>query len=84
MEMEKKSVSRKKLKGIVVSDKMAKTVVVLVNRFVKHRRYGKYVSVSKKYKAHCEDGGCKTGDRVIIEEHRPLSKDKRFKVLRKI
>jgi small subunit ribosomal protein S17 len=75
--MENKS---KKLKGIVVSDKMDKTVVVSVSRFVKHPLYGKFYKVSKKYKAHDEENKYKTGDKVEIVETRPISKDKRFKV----
>ncbi len=75
---------RKKMKGEIVSDKGEKTVVVLVNRFVKHRRYGKFVKISKKYKAHDNKNEYKTGDRVVIEECRPISKDKHFKVVQKI
>lgn len=69
------------LKGTVVSDKMDKTVVVSVSRFVKHPKYGKYYKVSKKYKAHDEDNKCKIGDEVEIVETRPISKDKKFKVI---
>ena len=69
------------LKGMVVSDKMDKTIVVSVSRFIKHPKYGKYYKVSKKYKAHDEENLCKTGDTVEIIETRPISKDKRFKVL---
>lgn len=71
----------KKLRGVVVSDKMDKTVVVLVNRFVEHPKYKKYVKQSKKYKAHDETNKYKVGDTVEIEETRPLSKDKHFKVV---
>ncbi|MBI2046416.1 MAG: 30S ribosomal protein S17 [Parcubacteria group bacterium] len=73
----------KRLRGVVVSDKMDKTVVVLVNRFVKHPKYQKYIKQSKKYKAHDEENKHKVGDTVEIEETRPLSKDKHFKVLEK-
>lgn len=69
------------LKGVVVSDKMDKTVVVNVSRFVKHPLYGKFYKVSKKYKAHDENNKYKTGDKVEIIETRPISKDKRFKVV---
>ena len=69
------------LKGVVVSDKMDKTVVVSISRFVKHPLYGKFYKVSKKYKAHDEDNNYKTGDKVEIIETRPISKDKRFKVV---
>ena len=77
----KKQNSKKTLKGIVVSDKMAKTVVVEVKRFIKHPKYGKYFNVSKKYKAHDEAGQAKIGDEVTIRECRPLSKDKHFEVV---
>ncbi len=73
--------TKKKLKGIVVSDKMDKTVVVLVNRYKKHPKYKKYMMVSKKYKAHDETNQRKIGDKVVIEECQPISKDKRFKVI---
>ena len=68
------------LKGVVVSDKMQKTVVVSVSRFIKHPLYGKYYKVSKKYKAHDEDNKYKIGDEVEIVETKPISKDKKFKV----
>ena len=77
------NVTRRKLQGVVVSDKMMKTVTVLVNRFVKHPKYGKFMNISKKYKAHDEEGTFKTGDKVVIEECRPISKDKSFKVIGK-
>lgn len=70
------------LKGVVVSDKMAKTVVVSVTRFVKHPKYQKYVKISKKYKAHDEDNTFKVGQNVEIEETKPMSKDKHFKVVK--
>ena len=75
--------TRKQLSGTVVSDKMMKTVTVLVNRFVKHPKYGKFMNISKKYKAHDEEGVYKEGDKVVIEECRPISKDKSFKVIGK-
>ncbi len=73
--------TRKKMKGVVVSDKMEKTVVVLVDRYVKHPKYKKYHTISKKFKAHDENNEYKIGDRVLIEECRPISKDKSFKVI---
>ncbi len=76
--------SGKKLKGEIVSDAMDKTVVVLVNRYKKHPKYKKYISVSKKYKAHDEKNEYKKGDKVVIEECRPISKDKHFRVAEKI
>ncbi len=73
--------SKKTLKGTIVSDKMAKTVVVEVKRFVKHPKYGKYLNLSKRYKVHDESGKAKLGDLVTIRECRPLSKDKHFKIV---
>lgn len=70
------------LKGVVISDKMDKTIVVSVSRFIKHPIYGKFYKVSKKYKAHDENNTYKTGDTVEILETRPVSKDKRFKVVK--
>lgn len=71
------------LSGVVVSDKMDKTIVVSVSRFVKHPKYGKYYKINKKYKAHDEGNDFKIGDKVEITETRPISKDKRFKVIKK-
>jgi small subunit ribosomal protein S17 len=71
---------RKVQTGVVVSDKMDKTVVVKVDRIVKHPLYNKYIKRSAKYKAHDEQNACKTGDRVQITATRPLSKDKCWKV----
>jgi len=72
------------LTGKVVSDKMAKTVVVLVERLKEHPKYHKRYRVSKKYKAHDEKGEYKAGDTVVIEECRPLSADKKFRVVARI
>lgn len=72
--------SRKTQVGVVVSDKMDKTVVVRVSHLVKHSVYNKYIKRSAKYKAHDKDNSCKIGDRVLIVETRPMSKDKRWKV----
>lgn len=80
--MEQVAVTNKKtLEGIVVSDKMDKTVVVQVERFVKDPKYKKYYKKSKKFKAHDEENRYKVGDRVVIVETLPLSKDKSFKVI---
>lgn len=81
--MEKKQSTKKQLKGKVVSDKMQKTVVVSVSRYVQHPKYKKFYTVDKKHKAHDEKGEYKVGDIVIIEESRPLSKDKHFVVISK-
>jgi small subunit ribosomal protein S17 len=72
----------RKLIGRVASDKMDKTVVVEVVRFKMHPLYKKYVRVRKRYKAHDEKNEYRRGDRVEIVEHRPYSKEKRFKVVR--
>lgn len=72
--------NRKTQIGIVVSDKMDKTVVVKVDRLVKHPVYNKFIKRSAKFKAHDETNQCKVGDRVLIVETRPLSKDKFWKV----
>src|SRR5574343_58377 len=68
----------KTLKGVVVSDKMEKTVVVSVDRYVKNPKYQKYQKISKKYKVHDETNSKKVGDVVVIAPSRPLSKDKHF------
>ncbi len=72
---------RKVREGIVVSDKMDKTVVVLVEREVRHPLYGKRMRLSKRFKAHDETNACREGDRVRIMETRPLSKEKRWRVV---
>ena len=71
---------RKSQTGIVVSNQMDKTVVVQVDRLVKHRVYKKYVRRRAKFRAHDENNACQIGDRVLIRETRPLSKTKRWQV----
>ncbi|WP_088242721.1 30S ribosomal protein S17 [Calothrix rhizosoleniae] len=66
--------------GLVVSDKMQKTVIVAVENRAPHVRYGKIVVKTRRYKAHDEENTCKIGDRVRIQETRPLSKTKRWQV----
>jgi small subunit ribosomal protein S17 len=73
--------ARKTRIGMVVSDKMEKTVVVSIERRVQHPVYGKMVRRTKKLKAHDEQNAAKTGDTVRIMESRPLSKDKRWRVV---
>jgi len=80
---ESKSTSRKTWVGKVVSDKMDKTVVVLVQTKVKHRMYKKYVQRHKKFYVHDAENDCHIGDQVMIEECRPLSRSKRW-VIREI
>ncbi len=66
--------------GVVVSDKMMKTRVVLIERVYRHPRYERVVRRSKRLKAHDETNASKVGDRVLIEEARPLSKEKRWRI----
>ncbi len=75
---------KRTLQGIVVSDKMEKTVVVKVERWKYHPKYKKRYKVHKKYKAHDEKGEYKVGDKVIIEECRPMSREKRWKIIKRI
>lgn len=70
------------LKGVVTSDKMDKTIVVSVSRFVKHPKYQKYISTAKKFKVHDEENTAKIGDQVEISETKPLSKNKNFALVR--
>jgi len=82
--MKDKKIITKKLKGTVVSDKMQKTRVVAVESFKKHSLYKKYYKVTNRFKAHDEKNEYKTGDKVIIEQTRPLSKEKNWIILEKI
>jgi small subunit ribosomal protein S17 len=66
--------------GVVVSDKMTKTRVVVIERVYRHPRYERVITRSKRLKAHDETNASKVGDRVLIEETRPLSKDKRWRI----
>jgi len=76
---ENKAKQRNKvLSGIVVSDKMMNTIVVKVQRFVKHPKIGKYIKIAKKFKVHDEGNTAKIGDKVLIKETKPISKDKSF------
>ncbi|MFH1413529.1 MAG: 30S ribosomal protein S17 [Candidatus Omnitrophota bacterium] len=72
---------KKEFTGVVVSDKMQKTVVVRVLQIGKHPKYSKTIKKYNKFKAHNEKDLAKTGDTVLIQETRPLSKDKRFRVI---
>ncbi len=74
----------RQLKGFVISDKMQKTVVVKITRLKKHSKYKKYFKVSKKFKAHDENNEYKIGDKVIIQETRPMSKEKRWAVVSRL
>lgn len=75
---------RKTLVGTVVSDKMEKTIVVEVERLTMDPRFKKFVRRRKRYKAHDEKGQCRVGDKVMIVESRPLSKEKRWRLLKVI
>ncbi len=81
MIMENERGSRKVRVGTVVSDKMQNTVVVAIERLAAHPLYGRRLRITKKLKAHDEANQCKVGDRVRIMETRPLSKDKRWRVV---
>jgi small subunit ribosomal protein S17 len=72
--------SKRQVVGTVVSDKMDKTVVVMVERLVKHRLYHKYIRRRAKFAAHDEANSCQVGDKVMITESRPLSKTKKWRV----
>ena len=72
--------TKKTLIGLIASDKMDKTVVVEVVRRMRHPVYHKYIQSRQRYKAHDEANSCKVGDRVLIEECRPMSRDKRWRV----
>lgn len=82
--MENKTKIKRKFEGVVVSDKMQKTVVVAVTKKKKHPKYKKYYKVTTKFKAHDEKGLYHIGDNVVIQETRPISKDKRWIVTGKI
>lgn len=73
----------RKLQGTVVSDKMQKTRVVAVDRMKKHPRYEKYFTVTERFKAHDEKNEFKKGDKVTIQETRPMSRDKRWTIVAK-
>ncbi len=83
MEKVKQTTEKRKamLRGKVVSNKMKDTVVVAVSRFVKHPKYAKYVQITKRFKADDKGNTKKVGDEVNIEVCRPISKDKRFRII---
>ncbi len=80
--MDEQTVSNRILQGRVVSDKMDKTVTVLIERRVKHPIYGKFVRRSTKVHAHDENNECQMGDVVIVEQCRPLSKSKKWRFIK--
>lgn len=82
IKMTKETQKRKRrLTGMIVSDKMQKTRVIAVTRLKKHPKYLKYYKVTAKFKAHDEKNEYRAGDKVVIEETRPLSKDKRWTII---
>ncbi|MBT4857011.1 30S ribosomal protein S17 [Candidatus Uhrbacteria bacterium] len=83
MSDQKKQSKRRRLIGVVVSDKMDKTVVVRVDNTVVHSKYLKRFTKSKKFKAHDPENQAKTGDKVTIEETRPISKGKTWRIVTK-
>ncbi len=80
---DKKESKKRRLSGIVVSTSMKDTIIVSVGRYFKHPKYGKFVKSQKRYKAHNTDDGISLGDKVVIEETKPISKDKSFIVVKK-
>ena len=78
--MEKRNLRKERI-GVVVSDKMDKSILIVVNRKVKHPKYGKFVKKTSKFMAHDEENTCKIGDTVKIMETRPLSKDKNWRLV---
>ncbi|MEK7105706.1 MAG: 30S ribosomal protein S17 [Patescibacteria group bacterium] len=80
--MEAKTTMKRQLTGVVVSNKMEKTIVVRVDRTIQHPKYGKRYTVSKRYKTHVEGEKPEVGAKVTIQETRPLSKDKRFRLVK--
>jgi len=78
--MEKRNLRKERI-GVITSDKMDKTVVVSVSRRVKHPKYGKFLTFTKKFHAHDEENSCNAGDTVRIMETRPLSKNKKWRVV---
>jgi small subunit ribosomal protein S17 len=74
---------KKKLIGKIISNKMEKTVVVKVEQLKEHPKYKRRFKAHKNYKAHAESQDYKIGDKVVIEEYRPISKDKRWKIIKK-
>ena len=76
----KKRQNKRQMTGMVFSNKMDKTVIVMVERLVKHKLYHKYIKRRSKFAAHDENNACHIGDKVVITESRPLSRNKRWRV----
>lgn len=75
---------KRQLKGKIISNKMEKTLVIRVERIKEHPKYKRRYKAHKNYKAHYDEGEYKVGDKVIIEETKPISKDKSWKVIKKL
>lgn len=84
MKQENTHVKKRTLQGIVVSDKMNKTRIVAVTRTKKHEKYHKFYKITRRYKAHDENNAYVVGTNVVIEETRPLSKEKRWTIAREV
>jgi len=82
--MSEQTAENRTLQGRVVSDKMDKSITVVIDRFVKHPLYGKFVRKSTKVHAHDENNECQTGDVVVVEQCRPLSKTKTWRFIKLI
>jgi small subunit ribosomal protein S17 len=82
--MSEQTAENRTLQGRVVSDKMDKSITVVIDRFVKHPLYGKFVRKSTKVHAHDENNECKLGDVVVVEQCRPLSKTKTWRFIKLI
>ncbi len=80
--MTKTENKKRRLEGVVVSDKMTKTRVVAITRLKRHPKYLKFYKVTKRYKVHDEENTTKTGEKVMIQESRPLSRDKRWTIVK--
>ncbi len=78
---QKENLKKKKMSGVIDSVKMKDTAVVVVSRYYKHPRYKKFVKTQKRYKAHDRGNKFSVGDKVVIEEVKPISKDKKFKIV---
>ena len=82
MQQQAKTTGRRRMEGTVLSNKMQKTVIVQTSVLVRHPKYGKYYKKYEKFKAHDEKSECQSGDKVEVIESRPISKQKRFRVVR--
>ena len=84
MDKTNQNIKKRKIIGVVVGDKMQKTRVVEVSGLIRHPKYLRYYKTAKRFKVHDENNEYKTGDKVVIEETRPLSREKRWKIIKKI